>query len=145
MELSPNADRRAVMVSKFAAQGDTERTREHGVIADFGVAIEREVRAVESNVVPYESGDAPVSRSHDGLQAAPKQTVMDQQQINALHRRELDRCFTQIDCSADAAHFSRVLDLESIQCLRIVGDVPNVEILIQIGRQISETHATLYT
>ena len=139
-QFSLHADRDAVMLAEGATLSDAQLSRQHDVVPDLGVEIERNVRAVEGDVVSDEAGDAPVGRPREGTEATPEEPVMHQQEVGPLLRRQLHGRFAQVDRSGQARHFACVLDLQAVQRLRSVRDVSNAQIAVEVPDQVGEQH-----
>jgi len=104
------------------------------------VQVKRQVRAVERDVVTDQASDAAVGGPGEGLAAAPKQPVMDEQERHALLGGEPHRRLAQVDGRADPRHGPGVRHLEAVERPGIVGDRGDPQIGVQVGHEFAEVH-----
>src|SRR6266545_8863 len=70
--LAPHADRRAVIRSELTANRDSQQSREHAVVADFRMAIERQVSGVERDVSFDQSSKPTIGGTNKRPETTPK-------------------------------------------------------------------------
>ena len=102
--------------------------------------IERQVRAVECDVLLHESRHPAVGGAGERFEPAPKQAVVHEQQIAPLLRRHPHGRFAQVDRCRDACDVPRVRQLESVERRRGVRYVGNSEVCIEVAGQLDEPH-----
>jgi hypothetical protein len=122
--------------SELAADFDLEQAREHSVVADFGMAIEREVSRVERDVAVDQSGNATIDRTHERTQAAPKETVVHEQAVGVLLRCHANRRVAHVHGGGQPADLAGIADLQAIQSLGGVGYfLGDAQVLVEVGNQ----------
>ena len=100
----------------------TKRGGQKHVVADPRMKIEREMGAVEREVV-LERELQRAMRARDRLQPRPEQTVMHDEQIYLLLDRHLHRPPRGIHRGADLRHRAGVLNLQAVERVRVILDL----------------------
>jgi hypothetical protein len=109
------------------------------------MTVERQVRGVEGQVMPHQRPDSPPVATGDGLEPAPEQPMVYEQEIRAAVRGTVDRGLAGVDRNRQSIDPTRVLDLESIQCARIVRNVVEAEVLTEVaGQFVERRHGLLW-
>src|SRR6266540_163886 len=70
----------------------------------------------------------------------PAPPVMNQQQIRPLLRRHANRRLAQVHRRSDPGDLAPVRDLQPVQGLRGVRDLPHAQVVVQIGHEPGEVH-----
>jgi hypothetical protein len=123
-----------VVLRKVATQLEVQQSREQDVVADGGVAVEREVRGIQGDVVLDEPGEARMGRPDDRSQAAPEHSVVDEEKIGALRRRHSHRGLAEVYGSPDPGDLTRIAHLEPVEGFGSVSDfLFDAEVAIEIA------------
>ena len=93
---------------------ESESRAQLSVVSQARVGVQREMGAVDSQIVLDEGLDALVASTGPGMGFAPKQAVMHEEQIGLSVDRHPDRSQAGIDCGCDPGDASGVFDLESV-------------------------------
>ena len=140
VQLAPHTDPHPVLFPELAAHRDAEPARQHRVVADLRMKVQRQVRTVERDALSDEPGRAPIPGPRERFQPAPEQPVMNQQQIRPLLRRHANRRLAQVHRRSDPGDLAPVRDLQPVQGLRGVRDLPHAQVVVQIGHEPGEVH-----
>ena len=100
--------------------------------------IEREMRAVESQVVLESALQETPAAAGERLQSRPEQAVMDNEKIDPLLDRRINRPGRGIDRGPNFRHVARVPDLETIQRIRPVLDLIHPEEIATIFHYLGQ-------
>src|SRR5881227_3343829 len=95
--------------------------------------IEREMRAVERDVVFERKPQLSAQRASNRLQSRPEQPVMHNQQIDVSLLSLGEYARRNIDRSADARHAAGVFDLEAVQRIVPVAHFPNTQKVVSVS------------
>lgn len=82
--------------------------------------VEWEVRGVDGNVMGHEAVQAFVDLAVDALRPAPEHAVVQDQEVGVGIQRRIDGPAGEINGGRDAAYRPPVVELQSVQCPRIV-------------------------
>src|SRR5712664_1694777 len=109
--LAPDARGRSVIGSEIAANLYAEQSREHAVVANVGMAVERKVSGVERDVSFDETRKPAIGGTDEWPQATPKHAVMDQETVGVLLGRLSDRGLAEVYGRGEPADVPSVADL----------------------------------
>jgi len=108
------ADGAAAFLEEGLGLGELERAHQPGVVAEARMEIQRQVRAVNSEVVLHERLDEQAFLAGPWMLRVPKQAVMDDEQIGLRLSRHSHRGQGGVDRRGDAAHTPVVLHLQAV-------------------------------
>ena len=100
--------------------------------------IEREMRAVEGQTALENPLEHSSAAAGNWLQARPEQSVVNDEQVYAALNRPVDRPRGSIHGGTDFRYRSGVFDLETIQRIRPIVDLVNVQMFVGVGDDLGQ-------
>ena len=120
---------------------EVEQVRDAGRVPEFGVAVEREVRDVQRQVLADERRDALVLLAGDAVDAAPDEAVVRDEQVGAALGRRLGGGDGGVDGERDVRYLLRVRpDLQAVRAGVHVRVRVGPEALVESAAQFRELH-----
>ena len=145
-QFAVHAEPLAAIVAEPPFQRDVEPPRQHHVVADLGVDVERDVRRVERDVAVEQGTDPAVAAAGQWRVAVPEQPMMDQEQRAAASPSGAAPRIASSEASTAATIRSTVPRFSTwrpLTALLLVGDVAHLEEGVQIFGQRAEGNRVL--
>ncbi len=127
-----------VMAAKSCCRLESQAPRQHRIVTEFGMRIERQMRAIKVDAGVDEFFDAPIMRADNFFRLLPKQAVMNDQQIDIGGGRGVDGFLTDIDRRGDTMNLLASLHLQAV--LRIVDKISELQISVEVIGKVFEVH-----
>jgi hypothetical protein len=128
------ADGLAILVEeKWFGILESERGGELGVVAELRVGIEREVGAVDGEVVFEEEFEEGVAFAGPGMGGAPEEAVVNDEEIGAGGDGFLDGGGGGVDGGGDFGDGAVVLNLEAVDGAGVIGEFGGAEVAVAMG------------
>lgn len=126
LDIETKSDRLSGEGEEWGAVFKAEGSGELGIVSESRMGVQREVGAVEGHVGLEEEAEFSVGGTRGRGKSSPEKPVVDDQEVNARGGRIGDHSLAGIHGSADAGQAARILDLEAVECIRVIavgGDV----------------------
>jgi hypothetical protein len=123
----------ALCLEEWLAVFETQGGRELRVVSQDGMDIEREMSAVEGEIVVENLVEHSPAAACDRLQARPEQAVVDDEKVDAAGDCKIDRPSGGIHSRANLRDCAGVLDLEAIERIGPIVDLADPQMLVGIG------------
>ena len=108
------AEEQAVVEVERTQLFQAQRGREQSVVAQPGVGIQRQVRAVNREVMLYEAADQLVAFARPRVRRAPKEPVMHHQQVRFSRHRQPDGRERRVHGRGDPRYGPIILNLKAV-------------------------------
>jgi hypothetical protein len=116
----------------------TKRAGQLRVIAENGMNVEREVGAVDGEVVLERALEqAPASAGY-WLEARPEESVMHNEKVYSALDGGVDRASGSIDRRSEFRDAAGILELQTVQSIRPVGDFTEAQMFVGVGNDLSQ-------
>lgn len=135
---APEADRLAFQLHEGFNGFEAEHLCQEGIIADFGMSIQRQVDTIECDIVLDHVADHFIAPTDPGLEAAPEEAVMDQHEIGFDFAGHPEGIGADIDGGGDSGDFAGVGDLETVYRLGPVFELGDAEKALAMGDNFIE-------
>jgi hypothetical protein len=108
------------------------------------MAVERNVRSIERDVMFDECADPAGVTPDDALEPRPEESMMDQQEVGTEGSGAINSCLARIHRDGHSLDRPGVLDLQSVQGAPIICNACDVQVFIEILGQRGEWDHGLY-
>lgn len=135
---APKADHLAFQLHKRFDCFEAKHLCQESIIADFRVSIQRQVDAVEGDIVSDHVADHFIAPTGPGLEAAPEKTVVDQHEIGFDFAGHPESIGADIDGGGDSGDAAGIGDLETVHCLGPVFELGDAEKVLAVGDNFIE-------
>jgi hypothetical protein len=115
---------------------ESQDGRELRVVAEDGMEIERQMRAVEREVVVQRTFEHSPPATGDRLQSRPEQTVMHDEKIYPALDRRVERARRSIHRRANPGHRAGIFELQTIEGIRPVFDIGDTKESVAVIHQL---------
>jgi hypothetical protein len=115
--------RLSLPLKKRAGVVQTEGGGEECVVANLRVKVERQMNAVERQIIIKRKFERALPCASDGLQPRPKQAVMHHEKIDPLRHRQLHRSSRRVDGGANFRDRAGIFDLQAVERIWVVLDL----------------------
>ncbi|MCG3119596.1 MAG: hypothetical protein ALAOOOJD_02034 [bacterium] len=120
----------SMMIAESGRRLEPQTPRQHRVVADFGVGVERQMRAVQIELGFDQFFHPAKMRADNFFRLLPKQAVVHEQQIEVPGGCCRDSFLAGIDRGRYALNFFPSLYLQTV--LRIVGKLADLQVRVEI-------------
>src|SRR5260221_307477 len=125
---------------KFLARLELECSRKEHVVAKVGVTIERQMRAVDGNVVDEQTTKSFVRGASERSRLRPEQSMVNYEQLGARRHGSVDCREGRIHRNRDVMDRTRAVHLKSVDSTGIVRGSGRVEYLVEIRDDRRQRH-----
>jgi hypothetical protein len=138
VRLAADADRDRLVARELPRRHEAECAREQRVVAERRVAVQRQVRGVDGDVVIEQSLESTVDDAADRLRAGPEHPVVHEQEVGSGVDRAVYRAAREVHRRRHLLHAPRVLELQPVERAAVVGRVARREQVVEVANEVGK-------